>query len=48
MPFVNIYFSLGSNLGDRRRNLTEAVERLEAALDAPCGCVIGYMRNGES
>lgn len=43
MPFVNIYFSLGSNLGDRRRNLTEAVERLEAALDAPCAALSRFI-----
>ena len=43
MPFVNIYFSLGSNLGDRRRNLTEAVERLEAALGVPCAALSRFI-----
>ena len=31
MPFVNIYFSLGSNLGDRERNISEALRRMDKA-----------------
>ena len=26
---VNVYFSLGSNLGDRRENITEALQRMD-------------------
>jgi len=32
MAFVSVYFSLGSNLGDRTRNLETALERLDDAL----------------
>lgn len=31
MAFVNIYFSLGSNLGDRKRNISEALSRMDGA-----------------
>ncbi|MBQ8060492.1 MAG: 2-amino-4-hydroxy-6-hydroxymethyldihydropteridine diphosphokinase [Bacteroidales bacterium] len=31
MPFVNIYFSLGSNLGNREANITEALRRMDEA-----------------
>ena len=31
MPFVNVYFSLGSNLGDRERNISEALRRMDEA-----------------
>ena len=33
MAFVNIYFSLGSNLGDRERNITEALRRMDEAFE---------------
>ena len=33
MAFVNIYFSLGSNLGDREGNLLEALRLMDEALD---------------
>lgn len=32
MAFINIYFSLGSNLGDRERNMTEALRLLDDSL----------------
>lgn len=32
MEFVNVYFSLGSNLGDRERNIMEALRLLDEAL----------------
>ncbi len=31
MAFVNIYFSLGSNLGDRKKNISEALSRMDEA-----------------
>ena len=31
MPFVNVYFSLGSNLGDREKNISEALRRMDEA-----------------
>lgn len=31
MSFVNIYFSLGSNLGDREANILEALRRMDEA-----------------
>ena len=31
MAFVNIYFSLGSNIGDRERNITEALRLMDEA-----------------
>ena len=31
MAFVSIYFSLGSNLGDRERNITEALRLMDEA-----------------
>lgn len=31
MPGVSVYFSLGSNLGDRERNIREAVSRMDKA-----------------
>lgn len=31
MAFVSIYFSLGSNLGDRENNIVEAVRRMDEA-----------------
>ena len=31
MPFVNIYFSLGSNLGNREANILEALGRMDEA-----------------
>ena len=31
MAFVNIYFSLGSNLGDREANISEALRRMDEA-----------------
>ena len=31
MPFVNVYFSLGSNLGDRENNISEALRRMDEA-----------------
>lgn len=31
MPLVNVYFSLGSNLGDRERNISEALRRMDEA-----------------
>lgn len=32
MAFVNIYFSLGSNLGDRKKNISEALAKMDEAL----------------
>lgn len=32
MAFISVYFALGSNLGDRRARLLEAVRRLDEAL----------------
>jgi 2-amino-4-hydroxy-6-hydroxymethyldihydropteridine diphosphokinase len=31
MALVNVYFSLGSNLGDREKNITEALGRMDEA-----------------
>ena len=31
MPLVNVYFSLGSNLGDREKNISEALRRMDEA-----------------
>ncbi len=31
MPFVNVYFSLGSNLGDREKNISEALCQMDEA-----------------
>ena len=31
MPFVNVYFALGSNLGDREKNISEALRRMDEA-----------------
>ena len=31
MALVNVYFSLGSNLGDREKNMTEALGRMDEA-----------------
>lgn len=31
MPLVNVYFSLGSNLGDRGSNIAEALRRMDEA-----------------
>lgn len=31
MGFVNVYFSLGSNLGDREGNISEALRRMDEA-----------------
>lgn len=31
MPLVNVYFSLGSNLGDRERNISEALHLMDEA-----------------
>ena len=31
MPSVNAYFSLGSNLGDREKNISEALRRMDEA-----------------
>ncbi|MBQ2150613.1 MAG: 2-amino-4-hydroxy-6-hydroxymethyldihydropteridine diphosphokinase, partial [Bacteroidales bacterium] len=31
MAFVNIYFSLGSNIGDRERNIMEALRLMDEA-----------------
>lgn len=33
MAFVSIYFSLGSNLGNRERNIEEALHRMDEALE---------------
>ena len=33
MAFVSIYFSLGSNLGDRERNIEEALHRMDEAFE---------------
>ncbi len=33
MAFVSIYFSLGSNLGDRRKNIEEALQRMDKAFE---------------
>ncbi len=33
MAFVSIYFSLGSNLGDRVKNIMEALRRMDAAFE---------------
>lgn len=58
MAFVSIYFSLGSNLGDRRENILEALRRLDVALGShwkalsrlietkPVGFVGGKFLNG--
>lgn len=58
MAFVSIYFSLGSNLGDRRENILEALRRLDEALGShwkalsrlietkPVGFVGGKFLNG--
>ncbi|MCR4859954.1 MAG: 2-amino-4-hydroxy-6-hydroxymethyldihydropteridine diphosphokinase [Bacteroidales bacterium] len=43
MKSVPVYFSLGSNLGDRRARLDEALRRLDAAIGRPfeaCSSVI--------
>lgn len=32
MSFIDVYLGLGSNLGDRKANLLQALERLDAAL----------------
>ena len=32
MAFISVYFSLGSNLGDRRENILEALRRMDEAL----------------
>lgn len=34
MAFVSIYFSLGSNLGDREANITEALRQMDKAFDS--------------
>lgn len=34
MPLVNVYFSLGSNLGDREKNISEALRRMDEAFGA--------------
>ena len=31
MAFVNVYFSLGSNIGDRKANILEALRRMDEA-----------------
>ena len=31
MPLVNVYFSLGSNLGDREKHISEALRRMDEA-----------------
>lgn len=58
MAFVSLYFSLGSNLGDRRENILEALRRLDEALGShwkalsrlietkPMGFVGGKFLNG--
>jgi len=33
MAFVSIYFSLGSNLGDREKNISEALRRMDVAFE---------------
>jgi 2-amino-4-hydroxy-6-hydroxymethyldihydropteridine diphosphokinase len=33
MAFISIYFSLGSNLGDREANIEEALRRMDAAFE---------------
>ena len=33
MAFVSIYFSLGSNLGNRERNIEEALHRMDEAFE---------------
>jgi len=33
MAFVSIYFSLGSNLGNREKNIEEALRRMDAAFE---------------
>ena len=33
MAFVSVYFALGSNLGNRRKNIEAALSRLDAALE---------------
>ncbi len=33
MAFVSIYFSLGSNLGDRKANIEEALRRMDTAFE---------------
>ena len=33
MGFVNVYFSLGSNLGDREGNISEALRRMDEAFE---------------
>ena len=58
MAFVSLYFSLGSNLGDRRKNILEALRCLDEALGShwkalsrlietkPMGFVGGKFLNG--
>ena len=36
MGYIDVYFSLGSNMGDRRRNLESAVRLLNESLGAEC------------
>lgn len=36
MGYIDVYFSLGSNMGDRRRNLDSAVKLLNESLGAEC------------
>lgn len=39
MAGIDVYFSLGSNMGDRRRNIAEAVRRMEEALSVKVSAV---------
>lgn len=40
---INLYLSLGSNLGDRKANLEEAVRRLDEAFGTGCTCLSDFI-----
>ena len=39
MPLYSVYFSLGSNMGDREGNLREAVRRMDEAFGTKASCL---------
>lgn len=45
MAFVDVYLGLGSNLGDRKAHLEEALRRLDEAFGVPCKAVSGWMES---
>ena len=40
---IPVYLSLGSNLGDRETNLTQALSHLEASLGVPCAACSSFL-----